>query len=450
MKPPPVQFVGTPGGRVGYQVVGSGPIDVVWNGTPRGNLDAIWESPALERFVRRIASYSRLIMFNPLGCGVSDPVPPGTMMSPEDWMTDSITVLDAVGSDQAAVLAMEGGGLLSALFAASFPERTRAVAMIDCYATLSRQPDYPWGLPPGPRERWIEATIATWGTADAVGYLAPERADDERFKEWFARFDRAWLSQARVRFIARWLAETDVRGALPSIQAPTLVVSHAETPYVRPDHSRYLAERIPDTKLIERPGFWGLYWLHDVDWVMDEVQAFFTGVRGTPDLDDRVLATVMFTDIVGSTQQAASLGDRRWRSLLEEHDALSRREIERFRGRLVKSTGDGLLATFDGPARATRCALAVTDAVRPLGIELRAGLHTGEIELAENDIRGIAVHIAERVTAEAGAGEVFVSAAVPPLVVGSGIDFIDRGVRALKGVPGEWRLFAVQPAREGS
>jgi class 3 adenylate cyclase len=359
-------------------------------------------------------------------------------------MTDCVCVLDAVGSKSAAVLAMEGGGLINMVFAAAFPERTRALVLINAYATLSRYDDYPWGMPPQALERWIQGTMAQWGTGESLRVLAPELADDERYRVWFSRYDRAWMSQASIRVIVPQLGTIDVRGVLPAIKSPTLVISHADMPWVRTGHSRYLAEKIPGARLIERPGFWGLFWLHDVDWVLDEIQAFFTGTRGTPDLDDRVLATVMFTDIVGSTERAASIGDKRWRLLLEEHEDVARREIQRFRGRLIKSTGDGFLVTFDGPARATRCALAVTDAVKSLGIEVRVGLHTGEIELRDEDVHGIAVHITERVTAEAAAGEVLVSGAVPPLVAGSGIEFDDRGPRTLKGVPGEWRLFAVR------
>jgi class 3 adenylate cyclase len=242
----------------------------------------------------------------------------------------------------------------------------------------------------------------------------------------------------------RIVAGFDARGILPAIKAPTLVVSHTESGWLRLGHGRYLAEHIPNARYVERQGPVGLFWMHDADWTLDEVRAFFTGARSAPGFDDRVLATVLFTDIVGSTERAAEIGDQRWRWLLDEHDTIVRREIERFRGRPVKSTGDGFLATFDGPARAIRCAVALGEAVRPLGIDVRTGLHTGEVELRGEDVGGIAVHIAARVMAEAGGGEVLVSGAVPPLVAGSGIDFADRGARALKGVPGDWRLFAVQ------
>jgi class 3 adenylate cyclase len=329
------------------------------------------------------------------------------------------------------------------VFAASFPERTQALALLNSYATLGRHDDYEWGFPAEVLERFVSNAVTNYGTGARLGFSAPEMAHDDRFRDWFARLERTSHSPSTWQVVMRAQAAVDLRGILPAIKAPTLVISHARHPYVRVDHGRYLAEHIPNARYVERPGFWGFSWLHDVDWTLDELQDFFTGTRGAPDLDDRVLATVLFTDIVASTERAASLGDRRWRQILDEHDSVTRSEIERFRGRLVKSTGDGFLATFDGPARAIRCAVALTNAVRPLGIEVRTGVHTGEVQVREEDLGGIAVHIADRVMGEAGPGEVLVSGAVPPLVAGSGIEFDDRGVRPLKGVPGEWRLFAV-------
>jgi class 3 adenylate cyclase len=287
--------------------------------------------------------------------------------------------------------------------------------------------------------------LAQWGRGDALNTTAPELASDERFRTWFGKLERLTMNPASAAGFARYgQLRVDVRGILPWIKAPTLVISHTEMPWLRPGHSRYLGDHIPNALLMERPGFWGVPWLHDVEGTIGEVQAFFTGTRGAPDPDDRVLATVLFTDIVGSTKRAADIGDQQWRDLLGEHDKLTVREIARFRGRPVKSTGDGYLATFDGPARAIKCAVSLADAVRQLGIEVRTGLHTGEIEQGDNDVGGIAVHIAERVMAQAGASEVVVSGAVPPLVAGSGIDFEDRGTHDLKGIPGEWRIFAVK------
>jgi class 3 adenylate cyclase len=328
--------------------------------------------------------------------------------------------------------------------AATFPQRTVALALVDCFATMRRFDDYPWGFPPDALEKRDAAALASWGSAPGLRILAPGLADDERFRDWWARSQRGYMSQSMMAVAQRIMSGTDLRGILSSIEAPTLVISHTEHPWLRLGHGKYLAEHIPGARYIERQGFSGIEWLDDADWTLDEVQSFFTGTRGESGIDDRVLATILFTDIVGSTERAAEIGDQRWRYLLDEHDRITRREIERFRGRLVKSTGDGLLATFDGPARAIRCARALADAVRPLGIEVRTGLHTGEIELRDDDVGGIAVHIAARVMGEAGAGEVLVSGAVPPLVAGAEIDFEDRGERVLKGVPGAWRLFAVK------
>jgi class 3 adenylate cyclase/pimeloyl-ACP methyl ester carboxylesterase len=445
MKPPSIHFADSPEGKIAYQVVGEGPIDLVFSLGGRGNLDVVWEYPATERFLRRLASFSRLILCNQRGTGLSDPIPLGAPPTAEEWTMDIRWVMDAVASERAAYLATELGGILGILFAATFPERTLALALLNCFATMNRFDDYPWGLPSKALDRFEKAFVQAWGTGENLRVLAPELVDDERFRESYARLERLSMGPFTSRVVATTITNIDMRGILSSIKAPTLVISHEGSSLARSGHGRYLADHISDARYIERPGFWGLPWIHDVDWVLDELQTFFTGTKGVPSLDDRVLATVLFTDIVGSTERAASLGDHRWRALLDEHDALTRREIERFRGRLVKSTGDGCLATFDGPARAIRCALALTEVVHGLGIEVRTGLHTGEVELRDKDLGGIALHIAQRVMGEAGSGEVLVSSAIPPLVAGSGIDFDDRGVRALKGVPGEWRLYAVNP-----
>jgi class 3 adenylate cyclase len=428
---------------VAYQVIGDGPTDLVF--MPffgRWNLDLIWEYPPLERFLRRLASFSRLILLNPRGSALSDPIPRG-VPAPEDWVLDVRLVLDAVGSEQTSLFAIEASCQPAVFFAASFPDRTTALVTLNGEAMRGRADDYPWGMPSEVAERFQEITASTWGTGQSLDFMAPELAKDERFREWWARLERTSTSAAVIRTysIPRW----DMRGVLPSIQAPTLVIQHTDVPWIRVGHGRYLAEHIPNARYIERPGSWGgVYWVQDVDWVLDEVQTFLTGAKGAASFDERVLATVLFTDIVGSTKRAIEVGDRSWRDLLDEHDEIVRREIERFRGRRVKSTGDGVLATFDGPARAIRCALELRDAVRTLGLEIRTGLHTGEIEVRGEDVAGIAVVIGARVMTEAGAGEVLVSAAVPPLVVGSGLEFDDRGAHALKGVPGAWRLFAVR------
>jgi class 3 adenylate cyclase len=444
VKPPPIRYAPGPDGRIAYQIVGEGQLDLLLVPAGRANLDVVWEEPGYERFLRRLSSFSRLVIVNARGTGLSDPIPLGAPLTLEDWMMDFRWVLDDAGSERAAVMAMDWVGMVAVLFAATFPERVSALTLVNCVATMRRAEGYPWGFPEKALNSFLNSISAGWGTGENLRFMAPDLWEDPRFREWFARLERlstthGALSASRVS-VSSW----DVRGILPSIKAPTLVISHTEVPYLRLGHGRYLAEHIPNARYLERPGFWGgVYWLQDIDWLIDEVRTFLTGSPGAADLDDRVLSTVLFTDIVSSTERAAELGDDRWRRLLDQHDALVGREIERFRGRQVKWTGDGVLATFDGPARAIRCAASMRDVVRALGIEVRMGLHTGEIELRADDVGGIAVHIGARVMAEAGPNEILVSGAVPPLVAGSGLEFEDRGVRELKGVPGEWRLFAV-------
>ena len=444
MEPPRIEWAEGPDGKMAYQVIGDGPVDVVLVPGPRSNIDVLWEQPQVERYLRRLASFSRLILPNLRGVGLSDPIPLGAPPTTEEWASDLRWILDAAGSDTTALINMEGAGSLGMLFAATFPDRTRALVLLNSYAMLRRDDDYPWGFPPHAYERFIRILVREWGTGQVLRVIAPELADDANYRAWFARLERSSAGPSTIALLSHVLGELDLRGVLPTIRAPTLIISHAGMPYLRVGHGRYLAEHIPNARYVERPGFWGLPWVHDVDWTLDEIQAFLTGTRGTPELDDRVLATVLFTDIVGSTEHAAELGDRRWRALLDDHDGLVRREVDRFRGRTVNFTGDGFLATFDGPARAIRCAVALSEALPKLGIEVRTGLHTGEVEQRGDDVGGIAVHIGARVMAEAGAGEVLVSGAVPPLVAGSGLEFDDRGSHELKGVPGEWRLYAVK------
>ncbi len=444
MQPPPVQFATSPdGGKIGYQVLGEGPIDLVVVSALNPNIDVLWDDPKLERFHRRLGSFARLILYNQRGTGISDAAPRGWTV--EEHSMDLLAVLDAAGSKEASICGVESGGFVAMLFAASFPDRTRSLALLNCLATFRRHADYPAGFPDDALERLIEASTAAYGTGENLRTLAPELVGDERYRERYARLERTSVSPTTQALQTRTnLGSFDVRHILSTIRAPTLVISHTNHAFIRTGHGRYLAEHIAGARYMEREGFSGIFWVHDVDWVLEELQAFFTGSRGAVDLDDRVLATVLFTDIVGSTARAADMGDRRWRVLLDEHDSIVHREIERFRGRAVSSTGDGILATFDGPARAIRCAVALGEAVRPLGIELRTGLHTGEVELRGDNVGGIAVHIAARVMGEAEPGTVLVSGAVPPLVAGAGVDFEDLGVQTLKGVPGDWRLYMVK------
>ncbi|MEX2554502.1 MAG: alpha/beta fold hydrolase [Actinomycetota bacterium] len=445
MKRPAVRWAETADGlQVAFQTLGDGPVDLAISPSQYFNLDAIWDDPALDRFLRRLASFSRLILHNPRGSGVSDPAPRGGWVV-EELVTDLHAVLDAVGSKRAALLAIEAGGFQGIPFSATAPERVHALLLLNAFATWRRSDDYPVGFPDKALETFIEMSLTSHGSAGSLRWIAPELHDDERFRESYARLERLTSSPSVLRKqVVEGTSNFDVRGILSGIRAPTLVMCHTAHPWLRSGHSLYLADNIADARYVERDGLWSVFWMHDVDWVAEEIQAFLTGTRGGSDLDDRVLATVLFTDIVASTQRAAALGDRRWRHLLDDHDTVVRREIEGFRGRAVKSTGDGIMATFDGPARAIRCAVAIGEAVRSLGLEVRTGVHTGEVVQRGEDVGGIAVHIAARVMNEARPNEVLVSGAVPPLVAGSGLEFDDRGEHTLKGVPGEWRLYAVR------
>jgi class 3 adenylate cyclase len=351
--------------------------------------------------------------------------------------------MDAAGFDRATLVANLAGGFMASVFAATYPDRTSALALVDCFARLLEAPGYPIGAPAAERNNNIARNETEWGRGLLLDLFAPSMAGDVRLRDQWARYERTSASPGTVQAMLGMIYGTDIRDVLPTIRVPTLVIGRGGTQRI--GHSRYLAAHIPNAKYVELSGIDDLIWAGDQDALVSEIQEFATGVRPAPDRD-RVLATVLFTDIVGSTQEAARLGDRRWRDLIESHHTVVRRELERFRGREVDTAGDGFLATFDGPARAIRSAVAITEAVRPLGIEVRAGLHTGEIELFGDDIAGIAVHIGARVSSAAGPREVLVSSTVKDLVAGSGIEFEDRGIQDLKGVPGQWHLFAVKPA----
>jgi class 3 adenylate cyclase len=430
-------------GYVAYQTVGHGPVDLVFIPTWVTNLDAMWEEPSLARFLRRLARFSRLICFDKRGSGVSDPVPLGALPTLEQWMDDVRTVMDAVGSKRAALLGHGEGGQMAILFAATYPDRTSALIVADSSARHLRDIDYPWGLPADRMPRFLQQIEERWGIGDNLDIIAPSVADDERFQRWYSRYERLALSPGEVANVTAVQFERDLRGVLPTIQVPTLVLHRAGNLHIRVGHGRYLAEHIPGAQYVELPGTDHMFHVGETGRRLGEIQEFLTGMRAAPEFD-RVLATVLFVDIVGSTECAAALGDHAWRELLDTYYAIVRQELEHHRGREIEAVGDGFLAIFDGPARAIRCARAIGQAVRSLGIEIRAGLHTGEIELAGDRIRGIAVHIGARVAAAAKRGEVLVSSTVKDLVAGSGIRFIDCGLQVLKGVPDEWRLFAVE------
>jgi class 3 adenylate cyclase len=426
-------------GQVAYQVWGSGEFDLLFVTSWLWNIDVMWEQPRIERFFRRIGAFSRVIVFDKRGTGVSDPVPLGALPTLEQWTDDIRVVLDAAQSAEPAIVGNLEGVQMAALFAGLHPERTRALILLDGAARYLRREDYPIGMP----EHLLDASAALVFGPESVGLWAPSLKDDPSFTAWFARFRRLSASPTVSESFYRHGSQWDVRPALSAISAPSLVLHHADNPYIRTDYGHYLAEHIPGARYTELPGADSLFYAGDQDALLGEIEAFLTGTRSAPD-HDRVLATVLFTDVVSSTQRAAALGDAQWRDLLDAHDRIADEEVSRFRGRVIKNTGDGILATFDGPARAIRCAASISESVRSLGIDIRAGLHAGEVELRGDDIGGIAVHVAARVMGEAGPGELLVSGTVKDLVVGSGIEFIDRGEHELRGLEGRRQLFAHQ------
>jgi pimeloyl-ACP methyl ester carboxylesterase len=438
---PATKYASSGGGvSIAYQVLGDGPLDLVLVPGWASNLDVFWEEPAVEQFLRRLASFSRLILFDKRGTGLSDRVV--DLPSLEVRMDDVRAVLDAVGSEHAALFGYSEGGSMCALFAATYPARTSALIMAGAYARAMVAPDYTFGGTNEQLEAFVEQIARDWGGPLGIKARAPSRANDPRFRDWWAHNLRASASPQAAAMLVRMNTQLDIRNVLPCIRVPTLVLHSVNDHTVDVRHGRYLAEHIPGAKYIELQGPDHVPFLSDSDTIVDEIEEFLTGVRHDR-VVDRVLATVLFTDIVGATEKAASLGDRRWHQLLESHHQAVRRELGRFRGREIDTAGDGFFAAFDGPARAIRCACAISQAVRPLGLELRAGLHTGECEVMGDKYGGIAVHIGARVAAQAQPGEVLVSSTVKDLVAGSGHAFDDRGVQSLKGVPGEWHLFAV-------
>jgi len=427
--------------HIAYQVIGDGPIDLVLVPGFISHVEGWWEEPLCARFLERLAGFSRLILFDKRGTGLSDRefgVP-----TLEQRMDDVRAVMAAADSARAAVLGISEGGAMSALFAATYPERTAALVLYGTFAEFRS-----WVPTREHLERMLRAMDEEWGTGNSLPHFAPSLAGEPRFRRWWARFERSGASPGAVMALMRMNSEIDVRHVLPAIRVPTLVLHRTDDVTVDVEAGRYQAAHIPGATYVELPGVDHLAFAGDAEPVLAEIEEFLTGVRPVAE-PDRVLATVLFTDIVDSTKRAAALGDRHWREVLEAHHAATRRELGRHRGREVKTLGDGFLAAFDGPARAVRCAEAIAAAVRPLGINVRAGLHTGECEVMGDDLGGLAVHIAARVAAQAGPGEVLVSSTVKDLVAGSGLRFDDRGPRALKGIPDEWRLFALAGAGPG-
>ena len=423
---------------IAYQVLGGGPLDLLIVPGFISHLEQAWEDPAYGRFLQRLASFSRLILLDKRGTGLSDRV--AGMPTLEQRMDDVRAVMDAVGSQRAALFGISEGGPMSILFAATYPKRTSALILYGSIARGSWAPDYPWGTRSAQqREDWLEG----WRRNYAVETWAPSVARDVQFRKWWARYLRLGASPSAVISIFRMNAALDVRAILPALHVPTLVLHRSGDRAIDVEQGRYLAQHIPGARFVELSGDDHLWWVGNSESIVIEIQAFLTGDR--PALEpDRVLATVLFTDIVSSTKHAAEMGDRRWRDLLDRHNVIMQTEIDRFRGHAIKSTGDGFLATFDGPARAIQCAFAAYEQIAQLGIEIRSGLHTGEVELMDGDVGGIAVHIAARVAGKACAGEVWTSRTVKDLVAGSELKFSERGRHSLKGIAGDWPLFAVE------
>jgi class 3 adenylate cyclase/pimeloyl-ACP methyl ester carboxylesterase len=438
---PQVHYASNDDIHIAYQVLGDGPLDLVHVAGAITNLEVLWEQPDYRRFFERLSSFARVILFDKRGMGLSDRARIGTL---EERMEDVRAVLDAVGSTSVALVGVSEGGPMSILFAATYPERTRALILCGAEVKEETTADWPWGE--NTREEFdavmrLDRVLERWGKGLGADFLAPSRAGDERFRESMGRLQIQGASPSDALAFMRMAFEIDVRHVAPAVNVSTLIVHRTDDRVCHVENARWLARTIPGAKYVELPGADHIPWIGG-DEIADEIQEFLTGIR-EPAAPDRVLATVLFTDLVGSTERAHELGDRRWRDLLEEHNRLVRRELERFRGREIDTAGDGFFATFDGPARAIRCGHAILEDVRQLGLQARAGVHTGEVQLDGDGVRGIAVHTGARVAALAQPGEVLVSGTVKDLVAGSGIELVDRGVHTLKGVPGEWRLYAV-------
>ncbi|MFN2581757.1 MAG: alpha/beta fold hydrolase [Candidatus Dormibacteria bacterium] len=437
---PDTRYVKKGNVHIAYQTLGEGPIDLVMVMGAASDIEMIWEQPEWAAWIEGFADFCRVTLFDQRGTGHSDPVLTTELPALEDLADDVRAVMDAADVRDTAIYAWGHGGPTAILFAASYPDRVNALILDGTYSRWMRDTDYPAGLPTRVRDKYLATIEAAWGTGSSLDLMAPSLAGDPVLRERWAWGERQGGSPGQVVTLNRiWMA-SDVRQVLDSVHVPTLVIHHSDDQLVRVAHGRHLAAHIPGAKFVELPGADNI--VGDAEHVLAEVQEFLTGERTSVE-PDRVLATVLFTDIVDSTKRSAELGDRRWQAVLDRQDELVRRQLDRFRGRLIKSTGDGVLATFDGPARAVKCALTITEALRRIGIVVRCGLHTGEIEPRGDDIGGIAVHIASRVLAEAEPGAVMVSGTVRDLAAGAGLVFTDMGTRQLKGLPDASKLYLV-------
>jgi class 3 adenylate cyclase len=435
------------GGFVAYQVFGSGSVPVVFVTNWITNCDAMWEEPSMAAYFERLGRFAKVLCFDKRGTGVSDPVPLSNLPRIEEWMDDVSTVMDAAQVDRAALIGDTEGGPMAMMFAASHPERVSALVLVNTFARWRRADDYPIGMPHETAEKLVDRYGQHYGvTNEILAFTAPTLAHDARIARWFTRYQRLGMPPGAAATMYRWVTELDVRSVLPSIRVPTLVLQRAGALHHRAAFGRYLAEHIRGAKYVELPGADTLpFSAGDFTPLLDEAEEFLTGARTAPVLN-RQLATVMLTDIVGSTVLASERGDAAWVELVRQHDDVVREHLDTYRGREVDRTGDGFLATFDGPARAVTCAARLAEALHERGITIRAGIHTGEVELTDGTLRGVAVHIAARVMAAAERGGILVSSTVRDLIVGSGIELADRGTHDLKGVPGTWALSEVVSA----
>lgn len=431
--------------NLSYCTLGDGPNTILWVPNFVGRVDVLWLNPSMNRFLGRLATVGRLVAFDMAGMGGSDPIAPDELPTMEQWMDDVRVILDAESIERVTLICMDSAAAPGALFAATHPDRVSGMVLFGSFARLERDDDYPLGIPRELRERAVDGWMRVWGTGKQLTITSPSLANDEITREWSAFIERASGPRRLWRPIFEMIAQIDIRDVLPAIRVPTLVMHRTDDHWVNVELGRWLAQHIPGARFAELPGDDHYPFFGDSEAVLREIRAFVSGEHDVAGAEDRALATLLFTDIVDSTARAADLGDSQWRVLLDRHDDGVRAALGRFRGREVKTMGDGFLATFDGPARAVRCALEITDLARAIGLQVRAGLHTGEIEIRGEDVAGIAVALAARVAASAGPGEVLTSQTVKDLTIGSGLAFDDRGAYALKGLPGEWRLYAVTP-----
>jgi pimeloyl-ACP methyl ester carboxylesterase len=422
--------------RIAYAIFGDGPVDFVFVPGWVSHLENWWEANASAQFFRRIASFSRLIMFDKRGTGLSDPFTGVPTL--EERSDDVRAVMEAAGSRSAFVCGLSEGAPMSVMFSGAYPDRVLGLILLGANVCTLQSPDWPWGWTTDEYQELLDEVVENWGQGTMMNLFMPSFVGDERVKRLWARYQRMGASPGTARALLEANAQIDVRSILPQVRVPTLII-HRTDEMVPVSGARYMAEHIPNARLLEQPGDDHLPWLGDRDGVLDAIEEFVTGSRHHVDAD-RILATVLFTDLVASTQHAVATGDRRWRETLDTLDEIGIRETDRFRGRRVKTTGDGMLSVFDGPARAVHCAEAVRESVSELGVQIRAGVHVGECELRGDDVGGLAVHIGARVAALAGAGEILVSRTVCDLVAGSGLRFADRGEHELRGVPDRWAL----------